>query len=92
MAVEALVMHNADMPHVQLLITGNGGNAKSARTLRRGNVWGPMHKVMSALAFQKPEEFRKQGCQFAHAKLITVQECSPGVSLEEDVWTGFVAG
>eukprot|EP00959_Pyramimonas_sp_CCMP1952_P188562 3943454-Pyramimonas_sp.AAC.1 len=92
MAVEALVMHNVDMPRVQLLITGNGGNAKSARTPLRGNVRGPMHKEMSALAFQKPEEFRKQGCQFAHAKLIAVQECSPGVPLEEDVWKCFVAG
>eukprot|EP00959_Pyramimonas_sp_CCMP1952_P133832 2798744-Pyramimonas_sp.AAC.1 len=47
---------------------------------------------MSALAFQKPEEFRKQGCHFAHARLTTVQECSPGTPLEEDVWKCFVTG
>jgi hypothetical protein len=91
-AMEALCWYDELVPQVQLPFTGHGGNAKSAKTILRGNVFGEAAMVMSPEVFQVPEEFRKQGCHFAFAKVVTHQECNPGVPLVEDVWKKFVSG
>jgi len=91
-AMEALCWYDEVVPQVQLLFTGRGGNAKSANTILRGNVFGETAMVMSPEVFQVPEEFRKQGCHFAFAQVVTHQECNPGVPLVEDVWKKFVSG
>ena len=69
---------NQIVPPIMILLSGDGGNSKSARTLLRNNVWGHLHKSVSPTCFQKAEEPRIQGCHFSAAKLLTVQEVSPG--------------
>ena len=65
LAMEALCWYNEDIPQVQILFTGHGGNSKSARTLLRANVFGEAHGVMAPEVFQVPDEFQKQGLHFA---------------------------
>lgn len=73
-------------------MTGNGGDGKSARTILRDNVFAGHHKIVGPDVFQKPDEFRIQGCHFANAKCITTQECLAGSPMMEDVWKNFVSG
>ena len=77
-AKEVLCWMNELIPPVGILLTGDGGKCKSARTLLRCNVWGKHHKVVASQCFQKDDELRIQGCHFAHARIITAQEAEPG--------------
>ena len=79
-------------PPIEVEYTGNGGNAKSARTVLRNNVFSGHHKIIPPEVFQKPDEFRIQGGHFAFAKAATVQECQPGLPLLEDLWTRYISG
>lgn len=92
LSLEALAFMNQVMPPVLVLEYADGGNSKSARTLLRNNVWQGHHKVISPRCFQEPEEFRKQGGQFASAKVITIQECAPGEPMVEEVMKKFISG
>ena len=85
-AMEALAWMGQPTPPVQILLTGHGGNSKSARTTLRGNVFGGPHTCMGAGVFQELNEFRIQGCHFAFYKCITVQECEAGRPLCEYAW------
>ena len=91
MAVEAIAWYGEVQPPVQLILTGKGGDGKSARTLLRQAVFGDHHATVGADIFQKENEFRIQACHFAFARVVTAQECLPGVSLLEDCWKNFVA-
>ena len=86
LSLEALCAMSKPIPPVQVMQIGIGGNSKSARTVLRNNVLHGHHVTLSPTTFQVPEEFRKQGGQVAHARMITVQECRPGEPLIEDEW------
>ena len=91
MALESLVWYNEILPQLALLFTGDGGNAKSAKAVLRANVMGAHHAFVSGDCFQTPDEFRKQGCHFARAKVCTVQENQAGVPWLEPIvkcWLG----
>ncbi|CAK0872034.1 unnamed protein product [Prorocentrum cordatum] len=90
--LEALAFMSQVMPPVLVLEYADGGDSKSARTLLRDNVWRGHHKVISPRCFQEPDEFRKQGGQFASAKILTIQECTPGEPMVEDVMKSFISG
>ncbi|CAK0895051.1 unnamed protein product [Prorocentrum cordatum] len=92
MAVEALAMHGEPAPPKIIVLQGGGGNSKSATTKLRANVFADSHKFMSASCLQKDDEFRKQGGQFAGASLLTIQECSGGDPLQEEVAKKFASG
>ena len=91
-ALDALVFMNQIIPPVQLLEYADGGNSKSAATMLRDNVWQGHHSIISPKCFQENDEFRKQGGQFAWARSMTVQECSPGSPLIEATWKQWVSG
>lgn len=61
MSMESLAFMGQIMPPRQVLEYADGGNAKSARTSLRDNVWQGVHKAISQQAFQEPDEFRKHG-------------------------------
>ncbi len=90
--MEALCFVGKTLPQKMIMFIGNGGDGKSMRTLLRNNVFGGQHRVISPEAFQVAEEFRKQGCHFAFAACMTIQECNAGVALVEDVWKKCVSG
>ncbi|CAK0812923.1 unnamed protein product, partial [Prorocentrum cordatum] len=92
LAMEALAWMGLPTPPVMVMLTGNGGNSKSARTVLRNSVFGGHHAVLAADVFQEPQECRKQGGQFAFAKCLTVQECAAGIALLEEIWKKFVSG
>ena len=92
MAAEALVWYDEPSPQVGLIMTGDGGNAKSAKAILRANVMGTLHHFVSSDVLQVPEEFRKQGKHFARARVATVQENQAGVPWIEDVAKRFLSG
>lgn len=92
MSAEALAFMSQTMPPVLIWLSGNGGNAKSARGILRANVFGDHHAVLSSEALQKPDEFRKQGGQFAYCRAITVPEVEPGIPLEEANTKRWISG
>ncbi|CAK0814461.1 unnamed protein product [Prorocentrum cordatum] len=92
LAMECLAFMGVAMPPVLIWYTGTGGNSKSARTILRNNVFGDHATTISSEAFQVKEEFRKQGGQVAFAKVLTVQECAPGVSLIEHILKCWISG
>ena len=59
-AQEALGWMCEIQPPVGCILSGDGGNSKSARTLLRSNVWGKHHKIVSSSCFQKEDELRIQ--------------------------------
>ena len=75
-----------------LFLTGFGSNSKSLLAALRANIAGDSHKFVSPTVFETPEEFRKQGGQFAHARLLTIDECSGGTLLLEAVFKPFASG
>ena len=89
MAMEALPCYGQPLPQRTIVFVGDG---KSSRTLFRANVLGAQHVVISAECFQKPDEFRSQGWQFAFATAATIQECRPGCDLIEAIWKNCVSG
>ena len=90
--LEALAWMDQIAPPIEVEYTGNGGNAKSARTVLRNNVFSGHHKIIPPEVFQKPDEFRIQGTHFAFAKAATVQERQPGLPLLEDLWKRYISG
>ena len=91
-AYEALSWMNKPTPPVVLFLVGVGGNSKSARTILRNNVFAGHHRVLTFDMLQVPKEFRIQGGKFAHAKSLTIQECSPGKPLLEAEFKRFASG
>ena len=91
-AMEALCYFGIPLPQKMIMLIGNGGDGKSARTILRSNVMGDMHAVISPEVFQKSDEMRIQGCHFAYARALTCQECQAGLALIEDVWKKVVSG
>ena len=92
MAAEALVWYDVPSPQIGLIMTGDGGNAKSAKAALRANVLGEHHHFVSSDVLQVPEEFRKQGKHFARARAATVQENQGGVPWIEDVVKRWLSG
>ena len=92
MAAEALVWYDVPSPQIGLIMTGDGGNAKSAKAALRANMLGEHHHFVSSGALQVPEEFRKQGKHFARARAATVQENQGGVPWIEDVVKRWLSG
>ena len=92
LAAESLAWMGQSLPPIMIWLKGDGGNAKSARTLLRNNVFGGHHVCASPEVFQTEAEFRKQGHQFSFARAVTIQECDPGKPIIEEVWKKFVSG
>ena len=92
MAAEALILYDQPSPQVALIMTGDGGNAKSAKAVLRANVFGSQHSYLSSEVLQVPEEFRKQGKHFARARVATLQDSQAGVPWVEDVVNMFLSG
>ena len=60
LAMEALSWYGDHIP-IMILMTGHGGNSKSAKTLLRENVFGNLHATVDPKCFQTLDEFRIQG-------------------------------
>ena len=74
-----------------LVFQGDGGDGKSLRTLLRDNVFAGRHQSLSSDILQVPEEFRKQGCNFAAVLALTIQECQGGLPLQEHVFKSLIS-
>ena len=91
-AHEALSWMDQPTPPVIVMLTGVGGNSKSARTILRNNVFAGHHRLQPFGVLQVNQEFRKQGGGFAFVRYLTIQECNPGVPLLEQEFNKFVSG
>ena len=67
-AYEALSWMDQPTPPVIVMLTGAGGNSKSARTILRNNVFAGHHRLLPFGVLQVNQEFRKQGGGFAFAR------------------------
>ena len=90
--MEVLALDGLPLPHNMMVVLGQGQNGKSAKSKLRANVFGKSHRFVSPSVFHENEEFRKQGCQFAQARCMVVQECNPGQPLLDNVLKTFISG
>ena len=92
LALDVLALQGRPIPQKMVIYQGPGGDGKSARALLRSTVFGDNHAFISSTCFTEPEEMRKQGGAFAYRRSITIQECTGGQLLLEDIWKKFVSG
>ena len=71
---------------------GQGQHGKSAKSKLQAHVFGKSHRLISPSVVHENEEFRKEGCKFAHARCMVVEECNPGQPLLYNVFNTCISG